>query len=83
MAAVAVVIGLPVGVVLGWTLWRLFAERLGVVPDPSLPFRALAITTGVAMLVGLLGALGPAISAARCHQHSACVPSECLAPPLR
>ena len=65
MAAVAVVIGLPVGVVLGWTLWRLFAERLGVVPDPSLPLRALAITTGVAMLVGVLGALGPAISAAR------------------
>jgi ABC-type antimicrobial peptide transport system permease subunit len=65
MAAVSVVIGLPVGVALGRTLWRLFADRLGVVPDPSLPFAALAIAAGVALLVGLLGALGPAIRAAR------------------
>ena len=65
MAAVAMVFGLPVGVVVGRTLWRMFADRLGVVPDPSLPFGALAIAAAVTMLVGLLGALGPAIRAAR------------------
>ena len=65
VAAVALVIGLPVGIALGRTLWRLFADRLGVVPEPSLPLGALAIASGVALLVGLLGALGPAIRAAR------------------
>jgi ABC-type lipoprotein release transport system permease subunit len=65
VAAVAVVIGLPIGVGLGRTLWRVFADHLGVVPDPSIPIGALAVAAGVALLVGLLGSLGPAIRAAR------------------
>lgn len=47
--AAALAISLPVGVVLGRVAWRAFADRLGVLTDPS--------TSALALLVAVLAAL--------------------------
>lgn len=65
MTSVGVLVGLPAGVGLGRTLWRLFATRLGVVPDPIVPFALLGSMAVAAVLLGLAGALGPAVVASR------------------
>jgi hypothetical protein len=65
MAAVALVIGVPAGSLLGSVLWRAFANRLGVIPDPTLPVTRLLIAIGLTLVVSLAGAAGPAVMAAR------------------
>ena len=65
MSTVGVVIGVPLGIVVGRSLWRAFATRLGVVPDPMIPAGVIAAAALAAVAIGLLGALGPAIAAAR------------------
>jgi hypothetical protein len=44
------VIGVPVGIVLGRTLWNLFAHEIDAVPAPSVPGLVIAII-GVGALV--------------------------------
>ena len=65
MASVGIVLGLTFGIAAGRTLWRLFAIRLGVVPDPSQPVLGLAVAAMATLLIGLLSAVGPAIAASR------------------
>ncbi|MDQ4132495.1 MAG: ABC transporter permease [Actinomycetota bacterium] len=43
VALVSVVVGLPLGVVVGRSVWMAFAERLAVDPDPRLPLVALLL----------------------------------------
>jgi predicted lysophospholipase L1 biosynthesis ABC-type transport system permease subunit len=62
VVAVAVLIGLPVGVAAGRSAWLFFGGRLGVVPDPQVPLlpvllsfpAALAIANAVAVVPGWL-----------------------------
>ena len=49
-AIVAVVIGLPVGVVLGRWIWRALADAIGVVADPATPWIALAVLAAVVLV---------------------------------
>lgn len=65
VASVGIVLGLTFGIAAGRTLWRLFAIRLGVVPDPSQPVLGLAVAAMATLLIGLLSAVGPAIAASR------------------
>jgi len=56
----ALVLGVPLGIVLGRVVWRTYAEGLGVVPDPvttTWEIAAVALAAlGLALLVGTLAA---------------------------
>jgi hypothetical protein len=49
--AVGLLVGVPVGVVVGRSLWRLFAGTLDVVDTPGVPVLALAAIAGVAIIL--------------------------------
>jgi hypothetical protein len=66
MAAIALVIGVPVGLAVGTLAWRLFAEQLGVDADAALPAVVLLAVPGVLVLT-ILVAVVPALLAARTH----------------
>ena len=65
LVAVAVVIGLPVGVASGRLLWQVFADRLGVPFEPEVAWAGLGVLVVAAVAASLLVALLPAWSAAR------------------
>lgn len=54
----AVVIGSGLGVVLGRSLWRLFAQQLDVVPTPSVPVLLIA-AIGSALIIAANGVAAP------------------------
>ncbi len=61
----AVVLAVPAGVIVGRALWRAFAERLGVVPDPSGAWLPIAGVVVGGLLLAVLAAELPARLAAR------------------
>jgi ABC-type lipoprotein release transport system permease subunit len=65
LVAVALLVGVPVGIATGRWAWMLFAENLGVVAAPRVPAIAIAVTVAVAFLVANLIAAAPAQFAAR------------------
>lgn len=67
IAAVAVVFGLPLGVAAGRWGWHLFADELGVPPQPATPVLALALLGVATLLLANLVAAVPARLAARTH----------------
>ncbi len=67
-ALAALVIGTPVGIVLGTQLWRLFTDKLGVVPDPEVVWGPVLVAAGVIVVVGLLSAVPPAVAVGRQRQ---------------
>jgi hypothetical protein len=62
---VGVVIGAPLGVITGRMLWRLFADQLNVVPDPSTPFVVIGAISVAALVIGMIAAAAPARVARR------------------
>ena len=70
VAAIAAVIGIPLGVVFGRSLWSLFADQIGVPPSVALsPSLLLAIPILIVLANAI--ALVPALSAARTRPASA------------
>ncbi len=67
MAAIALLIGLPLGMALGSLVWRLFAEQLGVAPDVSLPLITVLVAVPATLLLANVTAAVPALLAARTH----------------
>ena len=65
LAAVGLAIGLPLGVSLGRWAWTLFAEQIGVVPEPVTPLPLILLVVPAAVLLANLVALLPARNAAR------------------
>lgn len=63
--AVALVVGVPLGVALGRSAWRVFADLLGVIDTPVLPVTALLVAISASLLVGALVAVGPGRRAGR------------------
>ncbi len=61
----ALVIGVPLGVVLGRTLWTAFARQLGVVSSPTIPVLLVPLTLVGAIALALLAAQLPAHLAGR------------------
>jgi PPIC-type PPIASE domain/FtsX-like permease family len=65
LATLALVLGLPLGVSLGRWAWTLFAEQIGVVPEPVTPLPLILLVVPAAILLANLVALLPAHNAAR------------------
>ncbi|MGH9224860.1 MAG: FtsX-like permease family protein [Acidimicrobiales bacterium] len=63
--ALALVIGLPLGVATGRWAWRLFAQFIGVIDTPVVPvLPVLGVAVGALVATGLV-ALGPGVRAGR------------------
>jgi len=60
-----VVVGVPLGIVLGRWLWTLFARYINAVPEPTVPLFAVAVVSVCALLLVNIVAALPARSAAR------------------
>ncbi len=65
LAAVALLIGLPLGVAGGRWAWALFAGSVGVGPAAAVPLGAIALMIPVTLLLANAIAAGPGWSAAR------------------
>jgi hypothetical protein len=65
IAAIALLVGLPIGVAGGRWAWRVFAAQLGVLPEPAIPLTAILIAIPGALVMANLIAAAPARAAAR------------------
>ncbi len=65
LAAVALLVGLPLGVAGGRWAWALFAGSVGVGPTAVVPLGAIALTVPATLLLANAIAIGPGWSAAR------------------
>jgi hypothetical protein len=65
LAALAAVVGLPLGVMIGRLAWRSLGEQLGIVPEPATPSLALVIALPASVLLANLIAVIPGMIAAR------------------
>lgn len=65
LAAAALLIGLPVGVIAGRLAWNLFAGTVGVATDADIPVALLLLTVPVTLLLSNLIAAWPGWAAAR------------------
>lgn len=64
IAAIAAVVGVPVGIAAGRQLWILFAQNIDAVPQPTVPASLILVAAGVFILANLVAAI-PARIAAR------------------
>ena len=64
-AAVGVVVGIPLGVVVGRWLWILFAEEIGAVPSPTVPVWSVFLVALAAFVLANAAAFLPGGRAAR------------------
>ena len=65
IASLGVIVGLPLGVVIGSSLWRTAAEGAFVLSDARLPGLLLALPAGTALVAAVVAALVPGRRAAR------------------
>ena len=66
-AAAGLVVGVPLGIVLGRQLWAMIASSVGVAPVPRLSAGTLVVVAAVVLVLGLVLSLGPAWRAGRFH----------------
>jgi hypothetical protein len=64
-AVLALVVGIPIGAVIGRLAWRIAADQLGTLGEPQVPLGAVALGVPVALVVFNLAAGVPARIAAR------------------
>jgi ABC-type antimicrobial peptide transport system permease subunit len=65
LGAVAVAVGLPVGVITGRWAWGIFAGYVGVASNPVVPVLTVLAVIPVALLLATAIAAGPGWAAAR------------------
>lgn len=64
-AVVGIVIGVPLGIVVGRWLWSLFARQIYAVPQPSVPVFLVALVAVCALVLANVAAALPGLVAAR------------------
>lgn len=57
IAAIAAIIGVPVGIAAGRQLWILFARDINAVPQPTVPGSLILVVFGVLILANLVAAI--------------------------
>jgi hypothetical protein len=62
---IGTVVGVPLGIIVGRTLWDLFAREINVVPEPSVPVLLIALIALAALVLANVVAAVPGWSAAR------------------
>jgi ABC-type antimicrobial peptide transport system permease subunit len=62
---VALLVGLPLGVLAGREAWAAFAGAAGIAPVPDIPVALILLTVPVTLLLAVLIALWPGWRAAR------------------
>jgi hypothetical protein len=62
---VGLVVGVPLGIVVGRTIWRLFASHIGAVPVVVIPGGLISVVCTVIVVGGIALALVPALFAVR------------------
>ncbi|MFN8034837.1 MAG: hypothetical protein U0V73_02750 [Acidimicrobiia bacterium] len=65
LTAAVIVIGVPLGIVLGHWLWALFAGQIAAVPRPTVPVPSIAAVIVGALMLANLAAAWPGHQAAR------------------
>jgi predicted lysophospholipase L1 biosynthesis ABC-type transport system permease subunit len=65
ITAIALLVGLPIGVAGGRWAWRVLAAQLGVLPEPAVPLTAIVSAVPGALVVANLIAAVPGRAAAR------------------
>lgn len=65
MASLSLLLGIPVGIAAGRLVWTMFADALGVAPEPAVPLGAILLLVPTVLIVGVLIAVLPARSASR------------------
>jgi hypothetical protein len=65
IAAIGLVVGVPLGIAAGRWLWLLFARELSAVPDPVIPAVSIGLAALAALILANLVAAVPGQSAAR------------------
>jgi hypothetical protein len=65
IAAVGLVVGVPLGIAAGRWLWLAFAHELAAVPDPTIPAGSIALAAAAALVLANLVAALPGRRAAR------------------
>ncbi len=71
LTAAALMIGIPLGVVIGRMTWGAIVDNLGVVSAPVVPFAAIVGVAVIVLVVANLAALGPGWAAARTRSATA------------
>ena len=64
IAAIAAIVGVPVGIAAGRELWILFARNINAVPEPSVPVSLVLVAVGSLIFANVVAAI-PARIAAR------------------
>ncbi len=67
---IALLVGVPLGIVSGRVLWGLFARQLDVLVEPSVPVLALAVLAFFVLLAANISAAAPARAARRVNAAS-------------
>jgi ABC-type antimicrobial peptide transport system permease subunit len=71
VAAVALLIGVPAGIIGGRAVWTAVADQIGVVVSPQVPWLPITAVVAVAAVLANIVAAGPAAVAARISASSA------------
>jgi len=65
LALIGIIVGVPLGVVVGRAIWKAFANNLGAVPVSVVPIWLLGVLAAGVIVVANLLAIGPALVATR------------------
>ena len=57
VAAIAALIGVPIGIAAGRQLWTFFAHNINAVPQPTVPASLILVAAGVLILANLVAAI--------------------------
>ena len=65
IAVIGIIVGIPLGIVIGRQLWILFARNINAVPDPAVPVLSVLLVAIGALVFANLDAALPGLDAAR------------------